>query len=98
VDPVPDPLLFFLVMPGIEPGSPDLAKNLTTKPQRRSQDRQTRKREKSVPVNIPELSTISVAQINYRGMVRLGPITNFKLRGWKWSWPNLRHYPGNCAK
>jgi hypothetical protein len=28
VDPVPDPLLFFLVVPGIEPGPPDLvAKN-----------------------------------------------------------------------
>jgi hypothetical protein len=24
VDPVPDPLLFFLVVPGIEPGPPDL--------------------------------------------------------------------------
>jgi hypothetical protein len=27
VDPVPDPLLFFLVVPGIEPGPPSVAKN-----------------------------------------------------------------------
>jgi hypothetical protein len=33
VDPVPDPLLFFLVVPGIEPGPPDLT-TLTTRPQR----------------------------------------------------------------
>jgi hypothetical protein len=32
VDAVQDPLLFFLVVPGIEPGPP----NLTTRPQRRS--------------------------------------------------------------
>jgi hypothetical protein len=31
VDPVPDPLLFFLVVPGIEPGPPDLyPRTLTT--------------------------------------------------------------------
>jgi hypothetical protein len=39
VDPVPDPLLFFffLVVPGIEPGPPDLyPRTLTTRPQRRS--------------------------------------------------------------
>jgi hypothetical protein len=37
VDPVPDPLLFFLVVPGIEPGPPDLLpRSLTTRPQRRS--------------------------------------------------------------
>jgi hypothetical protein len=37
VDPVPDPLLFFLVVPGIEPGPPDLKpRTLTTRPQRRS--------------------------------------------------------------
>jgi hypothetical protein len=37
VDPVPDPLLFFLVVPGIEPGPPDLQlRTLTTRPQRRS--------------------------------------------------------------
>jgi hypothetical protein len=36
VDPVPDPL-FFLVVPGIEPGPPDLySRTLTTRPQRRS--------------------------------------------------------------
>jgi hypothetical protein len=37
VDPVPEPLLFFLVVPGIEPGPPDLyPRTLTTRPQRRS--------------------------------------------------------------
>jgi hypothetical protein len=37
VHPVPDPLLFFLVVPGIEPGPPDLLpRTLTTRPQRRS--------------------------------------------------------------
>jgi hypothetical protein len=37
VDPVPDPLLFFLVVPGIEPGPPDLQpRTLTTRRQRRS--------------------------------------------------------------
>jgi hypothetical protein len=37
VDPVPDPLLFFRVVPGIEPGPPDLwPRTLTTRPQRRS--------------------------------------------------------------
>jgi hypothetical protein len=38
VDPVPDPLLFFLlVVLGIEPGPPDLyPRTLTTRPQRRS--------------------------------------------------------------
>jgi hypothetical protein len=37
VDPVPDPLLFFLVVPGIEPGPPDVQpRTLTTRPQRRS--------------------------------------------------------------
>jgi hypothetical protein len=37
VDPVPDPLLFFLVVPGMEPGPPDLKpRTLTTRPQRRS--------------------------------------------------------------
>jgi hypothetical protein len=37
VDPVPGPLLFFLVVPGIEPGPPDLQpRTLTTIPQRRS--------------------------------------------------------------
>jgi hypothetical protein len=37
VDPVPDPLRFFLVVPGIEPGPPDLLpRTLTTRPQRRS--------------------------------------------------------------
>jgi hypothetical protein len=37
VDPVPDPLLFFLVVPGIEPGPPDLQpRTLTTRPRRRS--------------------------------------------------------------
>jgi hypothetical protein len=37
VDPVPDPLLFSLVVPGIEPGLPDLQpRTLTTRPQRRS--------------------------------------------------------------
>jgi hypothetical protein len=37
VDPVPDLLLFFLVVPGIEPGPPDLwPRSLTTRPQRRS--------------------------------------------------------------
>jgi hypothetical protein len=37
VDPVPDPLLFFLVVPGIEPGPPDLyPRTLATRPQRRS--------------------------------------------------------------
>jgi hypothetical protein len=37
VDPVSDPLLFFLVVPGIEPGQPDLwSRTLTTRPQRRS--------------------------------------------------------------
>jgi hypothetical protein len=37
VDPVPDALLFFLVVPGIEPGPPDLyPRTLTTRPQRRS--------------------------------------------------------------
>jgi hypothetical protein len=36
VDPVPDPL-FFLVVPRIEPGPPDLQpRTLTTRPQRRS--------------------------------------------------------------
>jgi hypothetical protein len=34
VDPVPDPLLFFLVVLGIEPGPPDLyPRTLTTRPQ-----------------------------------------------------------------
>jgi hypothetical protein len=37
VDPVPDPLLFSLVVPGIEPGPPDLkARTLTTRPHWRS--------------------------------------------------------------
>jgi hypothetical protein len=37
VDPIPDSLLFFLVVPGIEPGPPDLQpRTLTTRPQRRS--------------------------------------------------------------
>jgi hypothetical protein len=38
VHPVPDPLhFFFLVVPGIEPGPPDLwPRTLTTRPQRRS--------------------------------------------------------------
>jgi hypothetical protein len=37
VDPVPDPLLFFSVLPGIEPGLPDLQpRTVTTRPQRRS--------------------------------------------------------------
>jgi hypothetical protein len=37
VDHVPDPLLFFLVVPGIEPGPPDLQpRTLTTRSQRRS--------------------------------------------------------------
>jgi hypothetical protein len=37
VNPVPDPQLFFLVVPGIEPGPPDLLpRTLTTRPQRRS--------------------------------------------------------------
>jgi hypothetical protein len=37
VDPVTDPLLFFLVVPGIELGLPDLEpRTLTTRPQRRS--------------------------------------------------------------
>jgi hypothetical protein len=37
VNPVPDPLLFFLVVPGIELGPPDLyPRTLTTRPQRRS--------------------------------------------------------------
>jgi hypothetical protein len=37
VDPVPDPLLFCLVVPGIEPGPPDRQpRTLTTRPQRRS--------------------------------------------------------------
>jgi hypothetical protein len=37
VDPVSDSLLFFLVVPGIEPGHPDLYPiTLTTRPQRRS--------------------------------------------------------------
>jgi hypothetical protein len=37
--PVTDPLLFFLVVPGIEPGPPDLyPRTLTTRPQRRSSD------------------------------------------------------------
>jgi hypothetical protein len=37
VDPVPDSLLFFLVVPGIEYGPPDLKlRTLTTRPQRRS--------------------------------------------------------------
>jgi hypothetical protein len=37
VDPVPDPLLFFLVEPGIEPGPPDpYPRTLTTRPQRLS--------------------------------------------------------------
>jgi hypothetical protein len=36
VDPVPYPLIFFVV-PGIEPGPPDLQpRTLTTRPQRRS--------------------------------------------------------------
>jgi hypothetical protein len=40
VDPVPDPLLFFLVVPGMEPGPPDLyPRTLTTRPQRRSNPR-----------------------------------------------------------
>jgi hypothetical protein len=30
VDPVPDPLLFFLVVPGIEPGPPDLLREKFT--------------------------------------------------------------------
>jgi hypothetical protein len=35
--PGPDKLLFFLVVPGIEPGPPDLyPRTLTTRPQRRS--------------------------------------------------------------
>jgi hypothetical protein len=39
VDRVPDPLLFFLVVPGIEPGSPDLQpRTLITRPQRRSRN------------------------------------------------------------
>jgi hypothetical protein len=38
VDPVPDPLLFFLAVPGIEPRPPDLQpRTLTARPQRRSQ-------------------------------------------------------------
>jgi hypothetical protein len=37
VDPVLDPLLFFLVVPGIEPGLPDLwPRTLATRPQRRA--------------------------------------------------------------
>jgi hypothetical protein len=37
VDSVPDPLLFFLVVPWIEPGPPDLyPRTLTTRPQRRT--------------------------------------------------------------
>jgi hypothetical protein len=37
VDPVPDPLLFFLIVAGIEPGPPDLwPRTLTARPQRRS--------------------------------------------------------------
>jgi hypothetical protein len=37
VDPVPDPLLFFLVVSGIEPGPSDLQpRTLTTRTQRRS--------------------------------------------------------------
>jgi hypothetical protein len=36
VDPVPDPLLVFPVVPGIEPGPPDLyPRTLATRPQRR---------------------------------------------------------------
>jgi hypothetical protein len=35
VDPISDPLLFFLVVPEIEPGPPDLKpRTLTTRPQR----------------------------------------------------------------
>jgi hypothetical protein len=37
VGPVPEPLLFFLIVPGIEPGPPDLQpRTLATRPQRRS--------------------------------------------------------------
>jgi hypothetical protein len=42
VGPVPDPLLF-LVVPGIEPGPPDLyPRTLTTRPQTRSKQSDTR--------------------------------------------------------
>jgi hypothetical protein len=37
VDPVPDPILYFLVVSGIEPGLPDLqSRTLATRPQKRS--------------------------------------------------------------
>jgi hypothetical protein len=53
VDLVPDPLLFFLVVPGIEPGPPDLLpRTLTTRPQRKSHSLQTVRKMRDLPTSV----------------------------------------------
>jgi hypothetical protein len=66
VDPVPDPLLFFLVVPGIEPGPPDLQpRTLTTRPQRLELEHSSQSRGE-----VKRGGTITLLSMHLHGVVR----------------------------
>jgi hypothetical protein len=92
VDPVPDPLLFFLVVPRIEPGPPDLLpRTLTTRPQRLSTQRFSKHFQRNwlytltpSPINYSCSNFYNTPYINVVCKSLASANINLKNAGWRW--------------